>query len=814
MYLTGWYAMQNLQDRIDGGAAIVDYDDYLHSLESHHLIFIRLAVWEDARSEPTIYQRTGPGQALDGGLKFDLTRFNTNFFARLRNRVEAADQRDIYVCVMLFQGWSTGTLGHETQNPFPFHPFHPDNNINGIDGTSPGYDPPEGYRIHTLDDPSITALQEAYVRKVVETLNDLDNVIYEVSNESVHDSWPWQYHMMNYLRSCEAGFAKQHLVGMSVAGGPYPEEVWIAPGLLFGSPADWVAPPTGAPYGDYMNDPPAAGGSKVVLLDSDHIKALEGGTFEGTVPWAWKSFLRGHQPFCLDIDYDPQDTSLESLFQALGCTRTLASEADLSRMRPRGALASTGYCLADTEAPRAVYLVYLPDGGSVVVDLSETTGMMNVEWIDPVACSVTADDDVAAGGSQVFAAPFAGHAVLRLTSDPGMPVTSTPSITPQGGVFPGSVLVTLETDTPDAVLRYTTDGSTPDDTSPLYEGPFFLAGRTVLRSRAFRTGYETGPGASATFFLSDEPVGLELSGDAGSFVDVNTLTNIVEDFSVELWIYPYSHRNYNQQIRALGGWKQFVFHTTDSGALYVGTDVSSRFSPTHLPAGTLALNEWQHFVFTYDFSTRSARFYRNGVLLAAKAQNQHIGWSGFRIGIPGANGVDGRVDEVRIYDRVLTAGEVAEHYAAGAGTQGAPEAGLVAGWHLDEGTGAAAADYSGNGHPGSVLNGAQWVSGRVVPDNPPPPAVATPWIDPDGGTYTNSVKITLGTSTPESWIYYSLDGSDPYPGGVPYGTPFYLLDSATIRVRAYRDRYEPSPTSEAVFTIETGSSQFDGLILE
>ena len=31
---------------------------------------------------------------------------------------------------------------------------------------------------------AITALQEAYVRKVVDTVNDLDNVLYEISNES------------------------------------------------------------------------------------------------------------------------------------------------------------------------------------------------------------------------------------------------------------------------------------------------------------------------------------------------------------------------------------------------------------------------------------------------------------------------------------------------------------------------------------------------------------------------------------------------------------------------------------------------------
>ena len=30
----------------------------------------------------------------------------------------------------------------------------------------------------------ITAIQEAYAKKVIDTVNDLDNVLYEISNES------------------------------------------------------------------------------------------------------------------------------------------------------------------------------------------------------------------------------------------------------------------------------------------------------------------------------------------------------------------------------------------------------------------------------------------------------------------------------------------------------------------------------------------------------------------------------------------------------------------------------------------------------
>jgi hypothetical protein len=47
-------------------------------------------------------RRTGPGVALDGEPKFDLTQFDPEYFDRLRSRVSAALDCGIYVSIMLF----------------------------------------------------------------------------------------------------------------------------------------------------------------------------------------------------------------------------------------------------------------------------------------------------------------------------------------------------------------------------------------------------------------------------------------------------------------------------------------------------------------------------------------------------------------------------------------------------------------------------------------------------------------------------------------------------------------------------------------
>jgi len=46
-------------------------------------------------------------------------------------------------------------------------------------------------------------LQEAYVRKVVDTVNEFDDVLFEISNESRPESCAWQYHMIKFIKNYE-----------------------------------------------------------------------------------------------------------------------------------------------------------------------------------------------------------------------------------------------------------------------------------------------------------------------------------------------------------------------------------------------------------------------------------------------------------------------------------------------------------------------------------------------------------------------------------------------------------------------------------
>jgi hypothetical protein len=261
--------------------------------------------------------------------------------------------------------------------------------------------------------PAITALQEAYVRKVIDTVGDLDNVLYEISNESRPESRAWQYHMIDYVRKYQATKPRQHPVGMTVA---FPDGDNDA---VLKSRADWVSLTDSA---DYRHAPPPAGGEKVILADTDHLCGIC-----GDAGWVWKSFLMGYHPVFMDpydgqatgvgvpADWRPDDPNWEGIRRNLGYTLAYARRLDLAAMRPHPELASTGYCLAKPTPSKAEYLVYLPRGGVVEVDLSGAAGQLAVEWFYPRRGVVRDGGTVMAGGKRLFSARlFEREAVLYI----------------------------------------------------------------------------------------------------------------------------------------------------------------------------------------------------------------------------------------------------------------------------------------------------------------------------------------------------------------------------------------------------------------
>ena len=468
IYLTGSHIWNNFHDGMGPGTDCaetteqLDWDDYLKFLKEHGHNFIRLWRWEHFKSQaagggyhlcmtPQPWLRTGPGDAKDGKPKFNLEKFNLNYFDRLRERVIAAGQEGIYVGVMLFDGWAL----HLSPAPdhVEGHPLHAANNVNGVSIESI-----LDYQVLSLD-PRLQALQEAFIRKVVDTAHDLPNVLWEVANESSGggtvdetfaqmmgfseapdwgDSTEWQYWVIDVVKrhEQEKGY-DPHPIGMTMQF-PVKEQTKVND-PLFESKAEWISPgyddeifaqgghpmAPGSPPSHWLDNPPPNEGRKVVITDTDHYSST------ADALWAWKSFLRGHHPILMDYGIiagvNPPDPSagapgvppyaaFEPARYAMGDTLRYAEKMNLIQMEPRGDLTSTGFALAN---PGEEYLILQPSDTMDPFTVTLEKGTYTVEWFNVNSRETQRVDQltVKKSDSISFIAPFSskGPAVLHLT---------------------------------------------------------------------------------------------------------------------------------------------------------------------------------------------------------------------------------------------------------------------------------------------------------------------------------------------------------------------------------------------------------------
>lgn len=423
VYLTGSHTWNNFQDMsASSESPPFDFDGYLEFLTRHGHNFIRLWRWELTRwnvgstpeytrqtellaTAPHPWARTGPGTAADGAPKFDLERFDGDYFGRLRRRVKAARDRGIYVSIMLFEGWGLQHLPQAWRQ----HPFHPENNVQEMDGDAGGDG--RGIGVHTLRSPQVLRVQEAYVRKVIDTVHDLDNVLYEIINEAGVYSKEWQYHWIRFIQAYEREKGRRHPVGMTFM---YSRDARQRGknADLFQSPADWISPNPDADGGyNYRTNPPPADGAKVILSDTDHLWGIG-----GNPDWVWRSFLRGHNPLFMD-PYDNRvlgktpPESWEPIRKTMGIAAGVAQGLDLAAAIPSEEIASSKYCLAELGRR---YLVYAPEGEAVEVDLTAAAGRLTLLWINPFTNERRSVEAVEGGERRRFSPPWKGPAALLI----------------------------------------------------------------------------------------------------------------------------------------------------------------------------------------------------------------------------------------------------------------------------------------------------------------------------------------------------------------------------------------------------------------
>jgi len=163
-------------------------------------------------------------------------------------------------------------------------------------------------------------------------------------------------------------------------------------------------------------------------------------------------------------------------------------------------------------------------------------------------------------------------------------------------------------------------------------------------------------------------------------------------------------------------------------------------------------NNWYHVVGTYDGSF--IRIYVDGVERGSKAAS---GWTlSSSTGFVQMGGYcnnnsypwNGLIDEVRVYNRALSAGEITRLYQLTKPKILAPNnLGLVGYWSFEEGLGTKAGDMSGRGNNGTLIGSPAWVNGKRGRALNFPNTGGDDWVDLGTSFNISSVPFTIS-----AWI--------------------------------------------------------------
>jgi hypothetical protein len=374
-----------------------------------------------------------PGYA-GGGKKFDLDRWDPEYFRRLHEFLGEAGRRGVIVEISLFSS-------QYGQVQWDVSPFNEANNVNHTDVT-------DWRKINTLDNGSALAYQERYVRKLVHEASAFPNVFFEIENEPWSDlgvladvvnpylappgrdqypnsidlpdkaSLSWQARVAEWIASEEAGSPHRHMIAQNYSNFRLPVRVTI-PGVSILNFHYAYAEAVTLNYGlgkaiAYDETGFLGRGDDAYRRQAWNFMMAGGSTFDGLD----YSFSPGHEDGT-DAEPNGPGGGSAALRKELGILARFMAKLPLVELAPdnHAVVHAWGVVTHVLSRPGGVYAMYLDGNGPCQITLRLPAGTYHGEWINTVTgAAIPVTNFKSDGSERALGAPdFTNGIALRLT---------------------------------------------------------------------------------------------------------------------------------------------------------------------------------------------------------------------------------------------------------------------------------------------------------------------------------------------------------------------------------------------------------------
>ncbi len=357
---------------------------------------------------------------------------------------------------------------------------------------------------------------------------------------------------------------------------------------------------------------------------------------------------------------------------------------------------------------------------------------------------------------------------------------ATPIFSPPGGSYTTPQTVTISCTTPNSSIFYTIDGTAPTPASTPYSMPLTIATATTVKAIATAPGMSNSIVATAVYAF---PVTVaNLSALRASPADGTTVYTVSGEVVLS---FKQTFRNQKYVQDAGAGVlidDQFGVITTvynvGDGITGISGKISEyggmlQFVPTaNTPAASSTGNAITPVVATYDQLVNSFDTYESRVVQVL----------GVTFATPTGNFANGLVyptsDPDTDYNIRTTFYDVD---------------------YINTPIPTSPKDITGI--PNSRADGNFFTPRSLADFADPAGAVASPTFSHPSGIYMSGFTLTISCATPATTIYYTVDGSEPTMASTLYSNPVMVLQSVTIKARAYLNASEYSGVSTAIYSL-------------
>jgi hypothetical protein len=317
------------------------------------------------------------------------------------------------------------------------------------------------------------------------------------------------------------------------------------------------------------------------------------------------------------------------------------------------------------------------------------------------------------------------------------------------GSYSSTQTLTITDATPNSYIVYTTDGSTPTSSSPMYKGPITVTSTMTVKAFAIHAGYNFSTITSATFTIS---------GQAG----VQTLTPV---FSLPGGDYASA-----EYVKITGPTKGSVIYYTTTGA--TPTTASTLYTAPVQVAKTETLKAIAIAPGYKASPVESADYIIANKLFTPK--------------ISLAAGTYSTPQKLTLTDE--TAGVQIRYTTNGANPTATST--IYTGPITVNATEHVQAIATKTGFSSSNIVSAYYTF-----------TAATPQISVNAGTYSTTQSVTVTTASPDATLYFTTNGTTPTTASAKYKGPITVAASETLKVFAAEEGYTSSAVVSEAYVL-------------